>query len=370
MRFFHISDLHIGKQLNGINLTEDLRHILFGQVLGSAYRQFSPDALIIAGDIYDKASPSAEGVALFDEFLSQAAALGLPVYAISGNHDNALRVSYGRNLFSHSKIYLCSPFSAQTPVTVYPCGNIDIALLPHISAQAAAAAFPEDDIQTVTDAVKAAFRHGEIPREGRPCLLVAHQSVAGSADSAIGGAENCDYHAFGQFCYTALGHLHNPHFVGGNKVRYSGSPLCFSAREASCSPQKYLDIIDITDDGETEVTQHPLQPLHPVRSIEDSFDNLLSDKYSSTEDYVFISVKGQNTKSDSARQLMIKFPNCVSIRYDEQRTGTDTPEEYTSVSFEELFSGFFRFTAGEEIDPEALKEAGELYAQAEKEGSA
>ena len=365
MRFFHISDLHIGKQLNGADITEDLRHILFTQVLGSAFEQYKPDGLIIAGDIYDKASPSAEGVAMFDEFLSRAAELKLPVYAISGNHDSAQRVSYGRKLFSASGVHISEPFSAQAPVTVLQCGDIDIALLPYFSAETAAEVFPDDSIEDMTSALEAVFRHAQMPRKGRPCLLVAHLSAGSAKASPIGSLESTDYRVFEPFAYTALGHFHIPHNVGGARVRYCGSPLCFSLKEAQ-SPQKYIDIIDITSDGEVDVISHPIQPLHGVQILEDSFDALLSDKYAHTDDYVFIAVKGSNAESDAARRLLLKFPNCVSIKYDEHHSDTNKTEEYTKLDFNELFGGFFRLAMGEDIEPELLETAREIFKESER----
>lgn len=366
MRFFHISDLHIGKQLGGFDLSDDLRHVLFSQVLGSAYEQYKPDALIIAGDIYDRAAPSAEGASLFDELLSRAAELKLPVYAISGNHDNAQRVAYGRQLFELGGVYISAPFSAETPVTLHEFGGIDIALLPYISAEMAQKAYPDEEIESVTDALSAVFRHAGIPREGRPCLLVAHQAVADESASPIGKLENADHRVFEPFCYTALGHFHTPRFVGGARVRYCGSPVCFSAKEAE-RPQKYLDIIDIDDEGNAEVENLPLMPLRAVRVIEDSFQNIISDKYAPSEAFVFIAVEGDNAELDVARRIMAKFPNCVSIRYQQKKAEQTEAVEYRELEFADLFSGFYSSVMGEDIDEKLLETAETLFRQAEKE---
>lgn len=365
MRFFHISDLHIGKQLGGFDLSDDLRHVLFSQVLGSAYEQYKPDALIIAGDIYDRAAPSAEGASLFDELLSRAAELSLPVYAISGNHDSAQRVAYGRQLFERSGVYLSAPFSAETPVTLQEFGGIDIALLPYISAEMAQQAYPDEEIESVTDALSAVFRHAGIPREGRPCLLIAHQAVADTEASPIGKLENADYRVFEPFCYTALGHFHTPRFVGGGRVRYCGSPLCLSAKEAQ-RPQKYLDIIDIDDEGRAQVENLPLQPLRGVQVIEDSFENIISDKYAPSEDFVFVAVNGDNAELDAARRITAKFPNCVSIRYEQKKSEQSEAPEYTELAFTELFSGFFAEVTGERIDESLLRRAEELFDRAKE----
>lgn len=363
MRLFHISDLHIGKRLNDTDLTEDLRYVLFEQVLGSAYERFRPDALIVSGDIYDKAAPAADGVAMFDEFLSKAAELDLPVYAISGNHDNAQRVGYGRKLFAASSIYISEPFSAESPVTVVECGNIDIALLPYFSAETAAQMFPEDGIEEMKTALQAVFRRGGIPREGRPCVLAAHLSVGGKGAGAVGSLEMVDHNIFQPFAYTALGHFHDPHNVGGPRVRYCGSPVCFSLKEAR-NPQKYIDVIDIDDNGEVEVTNHPIIPLHEVRLLEGTFESLISDDVPETEDYAFITVNGDSSEADIAQRLKLKFPNCVSIRYEEERAANEELKHDSEMSFDELFGGFFRLAMGEDIEPELLKIAKEIYDEA------
>lgn len=365
MRFFHIADLHIGKQLGGIDLTEDLRHVLFGQVLGSAYEQFRPDGLIIAGDIYDRSSPSADGVQLFDEFLSRAAELSLPVYAISGNHDNPQRVSYGRRLFSTSGIFMCEPFSAETPVTVIPCGGIDIALLPYISTEMVSHCFPEEEIDGITAALDMVLSRSELPRDGRPCLLVAHQAVARDGISPIGALEAVDHRIFERFTYTALGHFHTPKNTGADNIRYCGSPLCYSAKEAQ-HPQKYIDIIDISEDGSTQVTHHPISPLRPVRMLSGSYDELIGEN--SSEDLMFITVRGENAENDAARRLMLKFPNCVSIKYENEASAMDDKAcAYSEMTFDELFSSFFKTTTGQDIDPELLSAAKELFMRSEGE---
>lgn len=365
MRFFHISDLHIGKQLGGFDLTQDLRHILFDQILGSAYRKYRPDALIIAGDIYDRSAPSAEGTAIFDDFISRAAQLKLPVFAISGNHDSALRVAYGRQLFESSGIFISAPFSAETPVTVHSFGDMDIALLPYVSAEMVGAAFPQEQIESVTDALAAIFRHAGIPRSGRPCLLVAHQAVTGADKATIGNIENADYHVFQPFCYTALGHFHTPRFVGGATVRYCGSPLCFSAKEAE-NPQKYLDVIDIESDGSAQVENVPLEPLRKALVIEGSFEEIMSDRYAPTEDFVFVAVNGDMSEADMAQRIAAKFPNCAGIRYQQQKTQREEAAEYRKMDFRELFSGFYSFVTGEEITDNLLCTAQELFDMAKE----
>ncbi len=364
MRFFHISDLHIGKQLGSLDLTDDLRCVLLNQVLGSAYREHKPDGLIISGDIYDRASPSAEAVELFDEFLSRAAEMRLPVYAISGNHDNAQRVSYGRRLFSRSGIFVSEPFSTETPVTVIPCGNIDIALLPYISAELAEQCFPEEEIGDVTAAVKLALSKGGVPREGRPCILVAHQSVAGSLAAPIGTLDSVSPRVFKPFAYTALGHFHMPRNAGAENIRYCGSPLCYSQREAA-EPQKFIDVIDIAGDGSAAVLHHPITPPHPVRIITGSYEELISEGTAASEDYLYIVIRGENAESDAARRLLNKFPNCVNIRYELTHEEAQAEHSYTEMEFGELFGNFFSLTMGRELTPELLETAKKLFEKSE-----
>lgn len=369
MRLFHTGDLHIGKRPGNRSLADDLREVMLGQILGAAYEKYRPDGLMIAGDIYDRSMPPSDAVALFDEILSRAAELSLPVYIISGNHDSAQRISYGREIFRHGGVHISAPFSADSGIYTAECGNVDIALLPYISKEQVRACFPDEKIVTVTDAVRTVLAHSGLPRAGRPCVLAAHLAVGNFGAEPIGTLELVDPSVFSGFAYTALGHFHTPRNVAEN-VRYCGSPLCYSLGEAVRGRQKYLDVIDISDSGAASVEHFPLKPLHGVQVITDSLENILSDKYPASEDYVYFTITENDKFGSNAERVGRKFPNYVSISYRfESAAAAETvpTAESAELSFEELLSGFYSEMCGSGIDAGLLETAKGIFDECRRE---
>ena len=242
----HISDLHLGTSLYDTDITADIEHALFSEILGRIYREVSAqgriDGLIIAGDVFDKAQPPAYAEEIYGRLLTAAVDLGMKVFVCSGNHDDPLRLAANEKLMSRLDIFINRPFSAEEPLRVEKFGDIDIALLPNVTLSDVNAAYGEE-LLTMTDAIKKVFEKAGLPGKRR-CLLVAHQAVA-EHDRVIGKQATVDADAFSGFAYTALGHIHTPQNVAEN-VRYCGSPVCYSASEAK-APDKFVDIIDIDD---------------------------------------------------------------------------------------------------------------------------
>ena len=210
MRFLHLSDLHLGKRLLGCSLLEDQRYML-EQLLPIAKEA---DAVLIAGDVYDKPVPSAEAVALCDWFLTSLSAQGTPVLLISGNHDSAQRLAFGARLMEGGGIHIAPVFSgAPEPVLFHDqWGEVAVYLLPFLKPVSVRQVYPEEEIGSYQDALACVLRH--IPMDSsRRNLLVAHQYVAGakqcqSEEVSIGGLDQVDASLFDAFDYVALGHLH------------------------------------------------------------------------------------------------------------------------------------------------------------------
>ncbi|MBO4853259.1 MAG: exonuclease subunit SbcD, partial [Schwartzia sp.] len=192
MKFAHISDLHLGKRLYEVSLLEDQVYIL--EEIRAALREEAPDAVLIAGDVYDKSAPSAEVVRLFDDFLSGLVADGQKTFVISGNHDSAARVAYGGRIMQRSGVYLSAPAydGDVRPVTLTDAhGPVDIFLLPFIKPTHVALAFPDEKVESYTDALRVAVGHLPM-EEKRRSVLVAHQFVTGamrsdSEEVSVGG---------------------------------------------------------------------------------------------------------------------------------------------------------------------------------------
>ena len=218
MKFLHLGDLHIGKRLNNISLLEDQRYIL-GQILDIA-REERPDAVLIAGDVYDRTLPPAEAVTLLDDFLTALAGEKIPVFLISGNHDSAERLAFGGRLLSEGGVYLSPVYDGElTPHFLEDeYGTVAVWLLPFIRPAHVRAVYPDAEITSYTQAVQTALAQAA-PAADRQ-VLVAHQFVTGAApggseEFAVGGVENVDASVFDAFDYVALGHIHSAQEIRG-----------------------------------------------------------------------------------------------------------------------------------------------------------
>ena len=257
MRFLHLSDLHLGKRVNEFSMLEDQAYIL-KEILNIIDEQ-KVEAVLIAGDIYDKVIPSAEAVRLLDDFLTRIAARELPVFLISGNHDSAERIAFGSRLMSSRQIYLSPVFESDVePVTISDrYGEVNIYMLPFVKPSLVKRVYPEEEIITYQDAVNAAVQHMQIDTDKRNILL-AHQFVTGAArcdseELSVGGVDDVDASVFDGFDYVALGHLHGPQKIGKETVRYSGTPLKYSFSETN--HKKAAVIVDVEEKGKINIQQ-------------------------------------------------------------------------------------------------------------------
>ena len=425
MKFIHLADLHIGKRVNAFPMLEDQRYIL-KQIL-TILREEQPDGgVILAGDIYDKAIPSAEAVELFDEFLTELAALRLRVFAIAGNHDSPERIAFGNRLMDRSGIYLSPVYdghvkritcldaasfvtlsaanavdlnastrpaasaAAAASASVYP--PVDVYLLPFLKPANVRRFYPEETIESYTDAMRVAIAHMDIDLTHRN-LLVTHQFVTGasrsdSEDISVGGTDNVDASVFAPFDYVALGHLHGPQQVrfqpapeedaadqdatpaassadrsessasaverasAGPVIRYAGTPLKYSFSEAR--HHKSVTVVEIGEkraDGVVDVCigTRELRPLHDLREIRGSYEELtLRANYegTATDDYIHATLTDEIEVPDAARHLQVIYPNLMKLDYDNARTRGQGSERLELEQLEEkspldLFSELF-----------------------------
>ena len=331
MRFAHISDLHLGKRLHEVSLLEDQAYIL--EEICKILRDEKPDAVLIAGDIYDKSAPSAEAVRLFDEFLSELSADGQRVFVISGNHDSAARVAYGGRIMARSGVYLSAPEYRGETYSV-PLedkdGPVDIYLLPFIKPVHVSLAFPDEKIESYTDALRVAVERMAVNPKRRS-VLVAHQFVTGAVRSdseeiSVGGLDNVDAAVFKPFSYVALGHIHRPQNIGSPRLRYSGTPLKYSFSEAE--DEKSVTIAELDAKGEIGLRTVPLKPLRDMREIRGTYDALMDrSNYRGTavDDYLHIVLTDELDVPDAMRKLKTVYPNVLRLDYDNARTKSGGP---------------------------------------------
>ncbi|GAB5609878.1 exonuclease SbcCD subunit D [Allocoprococcus similis] len=325
MRFLHLSDLHLGKRVNEFSMLEDQAYIL-KEILNMIDEQ-KVEAVLIAGDVYDKVIPSAEAVRLLDDFLTRIAARKLPVFLISGNHDSAERIAFGSRLMSSRQIYLSPVFESDVePITISDrYGEINIYMLPFVKPSLVKRVYPEEEIITYQDAVNAAVQHMQIDTDKRNILL-AHQFVTGAArcdseELSVGGVDDVDASVFEGFEYVALGHLHGPQKIGKETVRYSGTTLKYSFSEAS--HKKAAVIVDVEEKGTVKIQQIPLVPKHDMREIRGTYMEVTAlDFYKdmNTEDYLHITLTDEEDIPDAIGKLRTIYPNIMKLSYDNLRT--------------------------------------------------
>lgn len=329
MKFIHLSDLHLGKRLNEYSLLEDQAYIL-DECL-RIVREEKPDAVILAGDIYDKSVPSAEAVTLFDDFLVRLSGCGVRVFVLSGNHDSPERLAFGSRLVNGSGVYLSPVYDGRVePVCLTDAyGPVYIYMLPFVKPAHVRRCFPDRKIDSYTDAVRAAIEQMHMDPAARN-VLITHQFVTGAArceseDISVGGADNVDASVFDGIDYVALGHIHGPQQIGAERIRYCGTPLKYSFSEAG--HVKSLTVAELREKGDLRVRTVPLTPMRDLRELKGTYMELTARSfYAGTEtgDYLHITLTDEEDIPDAVSKLRVIYPNLMKLDYDNRRTRSRT----------------------------------------------
>ena len=333
MKFFHLADLHLGKRVNGFPMIEDQK-IILDQILELADSEH-PDAVMIAGDVYDKSIPSVEAVNLMDDFLVELVKRKLQVFIISGNHDSAERISYGGRVMEQSGIHISPRISGCGPIRLEDqYGPLYIYLFPYIHPSVVREAYPDEKVTDWTQAMEVLIRNAHVDPAARN-IAVAHQYVTASGvrpeecDSEqkhIGGLDNVDYSVFDAFDYVALGHLHGPQRIGRDTVRYAGSPLKYSFSEEK--HKKSVTLVEIKEKGQVEYRQLPLVPARDFKTLRGTFSEVMSPGFTallSAEDYYrIILTDEQDVDQALARLRKYFYKNLMDLEYDNTRTRTQS----------------------------------------------
>ena len=327
MKLFHISDLHIGKRLGEVSLLDDQEYILT-QLLRLIDEE-QPRALLISGDVYDKSVPSAEAVTLFDGFLYRLAKRELPTLIISGNHDSPERLAFGSRLMENAGIHISPVYDGSvTPVTLSDeHGQVHFWLLPFLKPAHVKRFYPDEGIESYTDACRVAIDKMGVDPDSRNVLLT-HQFVTGAAtceseELSVGGSDNVDASVFGSFDYVALGHIHGPQNIGSNRVRYCGTLLKYSFSEAE--HYKSVTVVELGAKGALQLRTLPLTPRHDLRQLRGSFTQLTDKAFytGDTDDYLHILLTDEEDVPEAMGKLRLIYPNLLKLSYDNTRTRTD-----------------------------------------------
>ena len=373
MKFIHTADLHIGKTVCEHSMLDEQRHIL-ARIL-EAVDSEKPDAVLIAGDVYDKPVPSAEAVAVLDDFLVELAARKVRTFVLSGNHDSAERIAFGGRLMEKSGVHVSQVYDGKfVPVTLSDSeGEVDVWMLPFVRPVTVRANLVTDEerdaVKDYTSAVKAALAQMHFT-PGRRNVLLAHQFVTGAerseSEENVGGLDNVDATVFAAFDYVALGHIHKPQNVlkgddGTVRARYSGTPLKYSLSEAV--HKKSLTVVELGA-GKSVLREIPLVPLHDVREICGTFAEIVSPEFRNAQvaagnkldDFVYIKLTDENDVPDAAQKLRGIYPNLMMLAYDNERTRNQADVGIAEAVDEkkpmELFGEFFEGRNGRPMKPE------------------
>ncbi len=359
MKIIHLSDLHLGKKLENYDLLEDQRFILT-EILEIINNE-RPDAVVIAGDVYDKSVPSVEAVSLFDWFLVKMASLELQVYIISGNHDSPERLAFGESLMRGEGIHISPVYngevSAATQSDEY--GPVNFFLLPFVKPYRVKRYYPDTEITSYTDALRTVIDDMRVDRNERN-ILIAHQYVTGaersdSEEITVGGLDNVDVSVFEGFDYVALGHIHSPQNIGNECIRYCGTPIKYSFSEVNQT--KSVTVIELKEKGNTEIRCVPLRPLRDMHVIRGAFRDLTSKEFylgtGFQEDYMRVILTDEDDIPDAAAKLRMIYNYLVRIEYDNTRTRHNAEigkaEEVDNKSPLELFSELYVAQNGIEL---------------------
>lgn len=336
MKFFHLSDLHIGLKLMNHDMREDQEYIL-SEVIEVAGRE-KPDAIVIAGDIYDKAVPSAEAVEVFDCFLEKLteAAPEAVIMMISGNHDSAPRIDCFRKVLSRQNVYMVGqPPRMETEyiekvVLKDEYGKVNFYLLPFVKPSMVKQVVGVDENGnnlSYNETLHRLIGREKINSDERN-VLVSHQFYLSSGKNAedvermdsemrtVGNIDEVSADVLEKFDYAALGHIHKPMKVGSELYRYCGTPLACSVSEAQ--QQKGIIMVEMGVKGEVKTTILPLEPLRQVKVVKGTLEEVLKE---SCKDYVTVILtdKADLDVIDMQERIRLAFPNLLEIRRENQR---------------------------------------------------
>lgn len=366
MKLFHTADWHLGKLVQGVYMTEDQRYVL--EQFVQAIEEEKPDAVIIAGDLYDRAVPPTDAVHLLDEVLEKIVMkLKTPVIAVAGNHDSPSRLNFGSRIMKKNGFHIAGNIAKDLePVVLHDeHGEVHFHLVPYCDPSVVRNVFEDNEIRTHNDAARKIVE--EIRKKMDPnCrhVFVGHAFVTpfgeeeeNTSDSerplSIGGAEYVDAHHFSSFHYTALGHLHQAHHVLDEKIRYSGSILKYSISEEN--HKKGYHIVEMDAKGEISLEKRLLAPRRDVRTVEATLEDLLNQPIN--EDYVFVRLLDETPVLSPMEKVRSVYPNAMHVERKNHSISSMSTESgkiinRSKMSDLDLFKAFYKEVKGEEVSGE------------------
>ena len=377
MKFLHIADLHIGKCLNQKSLLEDQK-IILDQIV-KYMEDYNVEVLMLAGDIYDKQIPSKEAVNLFNDFLCDLILKHhYKVYIISGNHDSAERLNFASSILKNEGLYIET--YANVPISKYEFydefGKVNLYMLPYSSPLYTRVKFGST-CNNYSEMIKYYVENSNIDFSKRNILLThhtfLHNNMASFSDSEvrfnIGGTEGIDAAYFKDFDYVALGHLHNPQYVNRHHIRYSGSILKYSDSEVNIN--KVALMVELKEKGNIEITELPLTPLHDLKKIKGTIDELLVNPDVLDEDYVYVTLTNDTIIPYAMKRIRVKYPNALSLTYERLSKQlidkTIDTTDFKEKSIKDQFNEFYKFINNKELSDNQISILDKILEKVEEE---
>ena len=360
MKCLHLSDQHLGRRLREADLEEDQNYLL-NEIFNIAVEK-RVDAVLIAGDVYDRSVPTVGAVRMFDEFLTRLSQASIPVYVISGNHDSAERLGFADRLLDEKGVHLACVFDGQ--LVRYPCrddfGPVTIWAMPFLKPASVRRFYPEESIESYTDAVAVVLKKAN-PDFSQRNVLIAHQFVTAvgwdtqrceSETLSLGTLDNVDASVFDGFDYVALGHVHSAQRVGRDTIRYCGAPFKYSVDEAR--GEKGVLLVELGEKGQVDVEKIPLHFLRDVRRVKGTLEQILSGVQPS-EDYLHVVLTDETPLIDAAARVRAVYPNLVKLEFSARHGQTDASDRAQEMLHKtplELFGDFYRQVHGSDLSDE------------------
>ena len=367
MRFLHTADWHLGRYFHGATLLDDQAHLL-DQLVALAISE-KIDAVLIAGDIYDRAVPPADAVSLLDEVLSRlVAGAGIPTIVIAGNHDSAERIGFGGRIFQKQGLTLRGPLGGFCPVIMQDGQGKVVAIhpLPYVEpafARGLPGAVAATDHQSAMTHVVGMLRAQFVP--GQRNLLLGHAFVAGGTESeserplSVGGSGQVVTATFDGFDFVALGHLHRPQSVGADHIQYAGSLLKYSFNEVSHA--KSVSLVEVGADGPPVVRRVALSPRRDARIITGTLAELITrpNTQGPRDDYLCALLTDTDPVLNPMSRLREVYPRMLELQFAAAKVSVDATARATGDHRRrepaDLFRAFYRDVSGQDIEDPALE---------------
>lgn len=365
MKILHLADLHIGKIIFEQSLLEDQEYML--NKIIEKIKAENIDAILIAGDVYDRSIPQAEAINLLDRFLNiLIKELKKKVFIIAGNHDSKERLGFGNKIFENEGLFISSKYEGKIKKVELQdeYGKLNIYMLPFVKPIEVKKYF-DDESLSYDETIKKIIEKEDIDESQRNIILT-HQFVTAIGEEVertesevltLGGTDNVDISNYNKFDYVAIGHVHRPQRIGRDTARYAGTMLKYSFSEVN--HKKTMPIIDFKEKGNIDIKLVELKPLRDMREIKGPIEKLLENyEEENANDYIRAIITNEEPVYDAIGQLRRIYPNVLKLEVQNSKIlsniefKTENLQKVKSKSEVELFNEFYKFQNNIELNVE------------------